>query len=118
MVPYPKTQVRYLAEKDGGIITKDFDNYTTYGVVYVPPGLKEYDLLAIRKFAFQYFHTRTKKRVKNWINRFVTRPDYEQIAKKYWSLFENKDTLNFDYLRQLKIKTRSESDAKIERLPI
>ena len=50
MVPYPATAVRKVAEKEGGILTNDYSKYSTYDEVYCPPGLKGYDLKAIRKF--------------------------------------------------------------------
>lgn len=118
MVPYPKTKVREIAEKDGGILTNDFDKYTTYGVVYLPPGLKGYDMLAIRRFAYQYFHTRSRKRLDNWLKRFVGTPDFGSIKEKFTSIYEQKDKYNKEYLMSLKYSRDSIGDQKIERLPI
>jgi len=119
MVPYPKTKVREKALKEGGILTNDFNKYTTYGVVYVPPGLKKYDLLEIRRFAFQYFHTRTRKRVDNFMKRFVHHKDYEAIKKKYNLMFAQRDIYNKEYLMSLKYsKNASKNEQKIESLPI
>lgn len=119
MVPYPKTRVREKAIKEGGIVTNDFSKYSTYGVVYVPPGLKGYDLLAIRKFAFRYFHTRSRKRVDNFLKRFVGSQDYESIKEKYNSMHDQKDKYNKEYLMSLKYsKDTSKNKKDVERLPI
>jgi radical SAM superfamily enzyme YgiQ (UPF0313 family) len=119
MVPYPKTRVREKAIKEGGILTNDFSKYTTYGVVYVPPGLNGYDLLAIRKFAFQYFHTRSRKRVNNFLKRFVGSKDYESIKEKYNLMYEQKDRYNKEYLMSLKYsRNTSKNKKEVERLPV
>ncbi len=119
MVPYPKTGVREKAIKEGGILTNDFSKYTTFEVVYVPPGLNEYDLLAIRKFAFQYFHTRSRKRVNNFLKRFVGSKDYESIKGKYNLMYEQKDRYNKEYLMSLKYSQNSSKNKReVERLPV
>lgn len=119
MVPYPKTMVREKAFKEGGILTNDFSEYTTYGVVYVPPGLNGYDLLAIRKFAFQYFHTRSRKRVDDFLKRFVGTKDFESIKRKYNLMHEEKDKYNKEYLMGLKdVKDGSKDQKEVEPLPV
>ena len=119
MIPYPKTSVREKALKEGGILTNDFSKYSTFNVVYVPPGLQGYDLLEIRKFAFAYFHTRSKKRLDNFLKRYIGLPKYGLVKKKYSAIYENKDKYNKDYLMNLK----SSSDLSVvsksfERLPV
>lgn len=118
MVPYPKTKVREVAEKEGGIIINDFAQYTTYGAVYVPPGLAGYDLLKIRKFAYQYFHTRSKERVSKWLKRFVNLPNYDQIQRKYNQMYEQRKSYNKEYLMSLKYSIKSKDKQDVERLPI
>jgi radical SAM superfamily enzyme YgiQ (UPF0313 family) len=118
MVPYPKTEVRRIAEKEGGILTNDFSRYSTYDIVYIPPGLRGYNLLAIRQFAFQYFHTRNENRLKKWLNRFIDRKDFNEINAKYVELFSRKETLNFDYLKSLKLSSENEQKLKPVRLPV
>jgi len=117
MVPFPKTQVRYLAEKEGGILTNDYDKYSTYNVVYIPPGLQGYDLLAIRKFAYQYFHTRTEERLSKWIDRFKDNENYHLIKETYISLYDKKDSLNKEYLKKLKMPDNGLSKESMKRLP-
>lgn len=119
MVPYPKTKVREKALREGGILTNDFNKYTTYGVVYVPPGLNGYDLLAIRKFAFQYFHTCSRKRVDNFLKRFEGMKDYDLIKEKYNLMYEQKDEYNKEYLLSLRYSSKSDKNKKeAECLPI
>lgn len=83
MVPYPATAVRKKAEKDGGILTNDYNKYSTYDVVYCPPGLRGYDLKEIRKFAYRYFHTRTKERLEKFLSRYHGTKDYEIVKEVY-----------------------------------
>lgn len=116
MVPYPKTEVRRVAEKEGGILTNDFQRYSTYDVVYIPPGLEGYNLLAIRQFAFQYFHTRNENRLHKWLDRFVDYDNFNDIAIKYRELFSKRDSLNFDYLKNLKLSVENNRKLKAERL--
>jgi radical SAM superfamily enzyme YgiQ (UPF0313 family) len=119
MVPYPKTRVREKALIEGGILTNDFSKYTTYGVVYVPPSLNEYDMLAIRKFAYQYFHTRSRERVDNFLKRFEGTKDYESIKKKYNLMYDQKDEYNKEYLLSLKYSPKSNKNIeKFEKLPV
>ncbi len=118
MVPYPKTRVRDKALKEGGILTNDFSKYTTYGVVYVPPGLKGYDLLAIRKFAFQYFHTRTEKRLGCFLRRFQDSPDYDQVKTKFEGIYAKRDSYTIEHLKTLKYSADTARDQKIAPLPI
>jgi radical SAM superfamily enzyme YgiQ (UPF0313 family) len=101
MVPYPATAVRKKAEKDGGILTNDYNKYSTYDVVYCPPGLRGYDLKSIRKFAYTYFHTRNEKRLERFLNRIKGTDDYSVIEEKYIEAYKNKDKYNFDYLKSL-----------------
>ena len=116
MIPYPGTAVRTEVEKSGGILTNDFSKYTTYGVVYVPPKLKGYDLVGIRKFAFHYFHTRTKKRLNNWLNRFEEKDNFDQIKEKFTNMYNEREMYNKDYLMNLKYD--SSKTQNLERLPI
>ncbi len=119
MVPYPKTKVREKAIKEGGILTNNFDKYSTYGVVYVPPGLNGYDLLAIRRFAFQYFHTRSRKRVDNFLKRFEGTKDYDSVKEKYNLIYDKKDKYDKEYLMSLKYSLDSRrNQGELERLPV
>jgi radical SAM superfamily enzyme YgiQ (UPF0313 family) len=118
MVPYPKTEVRRIADKEGGILTNDFEQYSTYGAVYIPPGLAGYDLLAIRQFAYQYFHTRTEQRLNEWLNRFTGHDNFRDISRVHRELFLSKETLNLDYLKSLKVSNQNGHKLHAERLPV
>ncbi len=119
MIPFPKTDVREKALKEGGILTNDYSKYSTYNVVYVPPALQGYNLLEIRKFAFAYFHTRSRKRLDLFLKRFVGKPNYEELKAKYTSIYEEKDKYNKDYLMSLKTSSGvSEVKSSSGRLPI
>ena len=121
MVPYPATAVRKKAEKDGGILTNDYNKYSTYDVVYCPPGLKGYDLKSIRRFAYTYFHTRNEKRLERFLNRLKGTDDYSIIEEKYIEAFKNKEKYNFDYLKSLiyiKNDQKIGNQELIQRLPL
>ena len=119
MIPYPKTSVRDKALKEGGILTNDYSKYSTFNVVYVPPGLQGYDLLEIRKFAYAYFHTRSKERLDNFLKRYIGKPEYDTVKTKYTAMYINKEVHGLKSLERLKLKSRAhhivESNA---RLPI
>lgn len=121
MVPYPATAVRKKAEKDGGILTNDYNKYSTYDVVYCPPGLRGYDLKEIRKFAYRYFHTRTEERLEKFLSRYHGTKDYEVVKEVYTESFKNRENLNLNHLKSLiyqKNKSRSEALTISQRLPI
>lgn len=121
MVPYPATAVRRVAEKEGGILTNDYNKYSTYEVVYCPPGLRGYDLKAIRKFAYRYFHTKTKERLEKFLSRYHSSADFDIVKEVYTEAYENKSKYNFDYLKSLlyvKNKPNQNSLSISERLPI
>jgi anaerobic magnesium-protoporphyrin IX monomethyl ester cyclase len=118
MVPYPKTEVRRIAEKEGGILTDDFEQYSTYDVVYSPPGLAGYDLLAIRQFAHQYFHTRNEHRLNKWLSRFEGHKNFEEISKVNRKMFMSRDSINLDYLKEFKLSNKKRHRVNVESLPV
>jgi radical SAM superfamily enzyme YgiQ (UPF0313 family) len=117
MVPYPKTAVRAKAQKEGGILTNDYSRYSTYDVVYVPPGLNGYDLKKIRKFAYQYFHTQNKDRLEKFIMRFKGTASYDDVKMAYEDAYINRDRYDIDYLRSLRYDPNAPEEATA-RLPI
>ena len=68
--PFPKTK---LAELIGDKLNKDYSRYITNDVVYVPEGLKHYNLRLLRRFAHLYFYLRRPRRAIPLIMRRLTR---------------------------------------------
>ena len=120
MVPYPATAVRKIAEKEGGILTNDYSKYSTYDVVYCPPGLKGYDLKKIRKFAYRYFHTKNRKRLDTFLARYHGKPDFNLVKEVYEEAYKNRDRYNLEYLKTLTYDkfSQTKSLSSSERLPI
>jgi len=118
MVPYPKTEVRKKALIAGGIITHDYNEYSTYNVVYVPPGLAGYDLKEIRKFAYLYFHTRKQDRMERFLKRFEGAAEYSAVCEKYTNAYKKRDMYNKEYLKSLVYDSTKDNDSLSVSLPI
>ena len=54
-IPYPGTVFRDQAMKNGELLTSDWSKYGRGEIVYVPEGLKGYDLKLIQQLANNYF---------------------------------------------------------------
>jgi radical SAM superfamily enzyme YgiQ (UPF0313 family) len=62
--PYPGTKLRASAIKRGCKLEKNWEKYYTSQVTYVPPALKDYDLLRVQKLINLNFYSRSFARLK------------------------------------------------------
>lgn len=68
-IPYPGCKFRDDAEKKGKILTNDFSKYTDDNVVYIPEGIKGYDIKKIQRLAYAWFYVNKLKRIISIFNR-------------------------------------------------
>jgi radical SAM superfamily enzyme YgiQ (UPF0313 family) len=68
-IPYPGCVFREIAEREGGILTSDWSKYDDRQIVYVPPGMKGYDLAEARRMAYSYFYWQNTERIKRILDR-------------------------------------------------
>ncbi len=81
-IPYPGCVFGDIAEKRGGIQTEDFSDYRDDRVVYIPPGLADFDLEEIRKLAYTYFFMKNRRRFERLIRQGFSDP-YRDTLEDY-----------------------------------
>ena len=112
MCPFPGTEMYDIAKRKGEFAEKLLYDASPFEICYIPPGLKNYNLYNIKKFAFYVFYSWNIDRVKSWLARFKGNEDYAQIEQDWMELYHNRHELTLQYLKAYATTTEIKNGIK------